>query len=72
MEQLGFSQLLCIAGPQHVFLGFLAKQKKTGLPVDPGGQPRATEGPSSQKDNTFLWLLLDDCVFCHQRLAWLD
>lgn len=68
--QLSFSQLYCIAVPQHVFL---AKRKnKTGLSVAPRGQSRATEGSSSQEHNAFVGPLLADCVSCDQWLAWLD
>ena len=66
--QLRFTQLCCIAIPQHVFLG----KKKTGLPMAPGGQSRTTEGPSSQKHDTFLWLLLVvACPVTNGLLGWI-
>lgn len=60
------------SSPSACFSRLLGKEKKTGLPMDPGGQSRATEGSSSQKHNTFLWLLLADHVSCHQQLAWAE
>lgn len=49
---------------------FLAswQKNKTGLPVGPGGQARATEGLNAQKPDTFLWVLLADCVFVSSGL----
>lgn len=70
MEQLGFSELPR-GGPSAHFSQLLGK-KKTGWPMGPGASQGPLEGPSSQKHDTFLWLLLADCVSCHQQLAWLD
>lgn len=73
MGPLWFSTLPSRSKPSACFSQLLGKKQGNWLVCGPWG-PASQGSPRDQalRNNTFLWLLLADCVSCPQWLAWLD